>query len=158
MAVSTEAINLVKQKARISLDGIDAGPGAKAAFKAFWFWMATHKGNPDLVHAAFADLTTDAVVEDEACTLYAVYLKKQTSSTAAYYKIFNDATDDSTAADAVACVPLITSDYETFLIFPKGVSLSAGLVHGSYVAGDDYNGTTQSTSGDGPDGFVIYGA
>lgn len=156
MALSTEAINLVKQKARIALAG--AAPFVQDAFKALWFNMATHKSNPDLQIVTFADLGADAVAADVACKLYAIYVKKQATATDAFFKIFDDATNDATAGDAVHCIGLLTSGEEAVYMQPKGFDLTTGLVYGSYTALVGSNGSTPSTSGDGPDGFIIFGA
>ena len=154
--MANEAINLVKQKTRIALEG--ANPEIQRQFSAFWNHMATHKGNPDLTITVFSDMTVDAAVEAAACKLYAIYVKKGATATDAFYNVFDDATDDSTAADAMISLGLTTASEEAVYFQPKGRVMAAGVVHGSYTALIGYNATTASTSGDGPSGFVITGA
>jgi hypothetical protein len=43
------------------------------------------------------------------------------------------------------------------LQYPNGLDMSAGAVHGSFTAMAGAAGTTASTTGDGPNGFLILG-
>lgn len=155
MALTTIEQSLVKQK---SLQAIrNAGGAAVLALKSFWMGRNQEGQNGKLYFLAFGDLTADAVVVDAACKVHFVYLKKQATATDAFYKIFDDATNDSTAADAVLGMALTGSADEQFFYSKLGLDCAAGVVHGSYTAFLGYNGSTASTSGDGPGGFIIVG-
>jgi hypothetical protein len=155
-SLSVEDLVLTKQRTEISLR--NANPFAQAAFRAFITWMAGHKPGVQLQKIDFANLTADTNPLDGAIQIYAVYAKKQATGTDAFYNAFNDATDDSTAADAAFSLGLFESGDEVVLFYPNGLPFSAGLVHGSYTTLAGFNGTTPSTSGDGPDGFLLVGA
>jgi hypothetical protein len=154
MALTTISALYVKEKA---LRSSGVKPGEEMALKALFMYLAQHKANPTLYFYPFADLTADVAAVDAACKLYAVYVKKQATDTDAFFKLFDDAANDATAADASVCIPLTISGEHSLFIQPDGHSLAAGAVVGSYTDSTGYNGTTPSTSGDGPDGFIIVG-
>jgi hypothetical protein len=155
MALSTQKKVIVKHK----VDGFlrNANGGITDLNRGFWKAMNNNDILADLQVVAFGNLTTDAVVADVACKVYSIYLKKQATATAAFYNVFNDATDDTTAADAKISLGLLAASDEVFWCDPKGLSMATGVVHGSYTALIGYNATTVSTTGDGPDGFIIVG-
>lgn len=158
MAQSLQEANLVWQKVNIALDSLGANSAARDQFRALKAYLSQVGGNKNLQFVAIADLTADVVVSDVAGKVYGVYLKKQATATAAYYKVFNDAATDSSAEDALIALALTASGERQVLTIPAGKSFSAGVVHGSYTAMAGAAGTTASTTGDGPDGFVIIGA
>jgi hypothetical protein len=159
MALSTESILNVKRKVLNYLNsGTKGDPFAAAQFEALFRYLAQHGANPDLQFVPFSNLGADAVVADAACKVYGIYLKKQNTATDAFYKIFDDAATDSSAEDAILAIGLLLGRQREVKINPDGTPLAAGLVHGSYTAIAGAAGTTASTSGDGPDGFVIFGA
>lgn len=155
MALSTQNANLVWQEVKIFLANAD--PAVVNQFRALKAHLAQVKGNPELDFTAISDLTADVVVADAACKVYGVYLKKQATGTDAFYKIFDDAATDSSAEDAVLAVGLTTSGDKAVVIYPDGFNLAAGCVHGSYTAMAGAAGTTASTTGDGPNGFILVG-
>ena len=155
MALTTIDQNLVKQK---SLNSIrHAGGSAVLALKAFWMGRNQDGLNGKLYFLSFADLQGHAVVSDAAAKVHFVYLKKQATATDAYYKIFANTADDATAADAVLGMPLTGSGDEQVFSSVKGADCAGGVVHSSWTTFLGYNATTNSTSGDGPDGFIILG-
>lgn len=154
MALTTESALFVKEKA---LRSSGVKPGEEMALKALFMYLAQHKGNPTLYFYPFADLTADVVAVDAPCKLFAVYCKKQATATDAFFKVFDDATNDATAGDAMLCVPLTTASEHSLFVQPDGFVLATGAVVGAYTALTGSNGATPSTSGDGPDGFVIVG-
>jgi hypothetical protein len=157
MALSNENANLVWQKVNIALDSLGAKGEVRDAFRALKAHLSQVKRNPDLTFVAISDLTADVVAADAACKIYGVFLKKQATATDAFYKIFNDAATDSSAEDAVVAVGLLVSGDQVVLQYPNGLDMTAGAVHGSYTAMAGAAGTTASTTGDGPNGFVILG-
>ena len=155
MALTTVDQILVK-RASLNFDR-SMGGAAALALKAFWMGRNQEGLTGNLYLLRFGDLTTDAVVSDAAAKVHFVYCKKQATATDAFYKVFDDATNDSTAADAILGLPLTGSGDEQWFASVKGADCAAGVVHGSYTAFLGYNGTTASTSGDGPNGFIILG-
>ena len=92
---------------------------------------------------------------DGAVQVFAVYLKKQNTATDAYFKIFDDATDDTTAGDVELTFPLLEANDEVVLFYPEGIPLADGLVQSSHTTS---TGSTDTTTGDGPNGFILMGA
>lgn len=157
MALSLENPNLVWQKAKIALESLGASEEAKAAFKALKHRLATVGGNVNLQFVAISNLTADAVIADVACTLYGAYFKKQATATAAYAKLNDSATTAGGAngADQTTCIELNAASQEAFLIYKAGQAQGSGL---SAASQTNPAGNTDSTSGDGPNGFAIIGA
>ena len=154
MAVTYESAGRVRQKARERV----RGTGAFFALKAFFLYAATHLKNRDLAllpfDSASIDDATGQVLANAATTVYFVYAKKRTGvDTDAYLVLFDDATDDAGGAtDARLSIDLQTGEDEIIVWFPQGIDMAAGVVAKSYT---DYDGTTDSSAGDAPDGFVI---
>lgn len=158
MALSTEQQNLVWQKAKIALDTLGATWATREGLRKLKEDIQAKYGNIDLQFVPIADLTADVPAADVPCKVYAIFLKKQATGTDAYYKAFNDAATDSSAEDALIVVGLTEASEQVLVEAPAGKPFSAGLTHGSFTAATGAAGTTASTSGDGPNGFVILGA
>ena len=158
MALSTENPNLVWQKAFVSLQALGAKPAIAEQLRKLKERLATVGGNPNLAFVTISDLTADVVGVDAPCKLFAVFLKKQATGTDAFYNVFDDATNDATAGDARISIGLVTASEQSLFTHPTGFDLAAGFVHGSYTALIGSNGSTPSTTGDGPNGFAIVGA
>lgn len=155
--ISTEAQILTKQRVGNALAALNASPQASAAFREFFKWLDGYKKSVTLQLIPISDLTEDTNPLDGAVKVYAVYVKKQATATDSYYKIFDDATDDATTTDVRLALPLLVSGDEQIFLSKSGLDLAAGLVHGAYTAVTGANGATPSTSGDGPNGFVLVG-
>jgi hypothetical protein len=154
MAISTENANKVWQKVKIHLDAQAASPAAVAAFKTLKQVLSQDKRNPDLQVVVISDLTADAVIADAACRVRGLYLKKQATATGAFVK----ASDHASATSATApelLLELNEASKESFLIWPDGWSQGTGFTIGSDTTSD---GSTSTTSGDGPKGFAIISA
>lgn len=155
MALSLQSANLVRQKA-LRANTLD--PAVFDALKAF-FLRHSSKGNLDLQYIPFgdADVTgTDGVVAADAATvLYAVYVKKGSTATDAFLKLFDDATNDGTAGDEMITLPLAEANESHILVFPSGIPFATGIVVTAHTTS---NGTTDSTAGDAGSGFLIVGA
>lgn len=159
MAIATQDINLVKRKIFNYFKGGTKGDVfAVQAFDQMFRYFSQHGVNPDLQVVFFANLTTDAIVADAACKVYGIYLKKGATGTDAYYKQFDDAASDSSAEDAKIAVGLLTANERASYVNINGLAFASGVTHGSFTAFGGAAGTTASTSGDGPSGFVIIGA
>ena len=156
MALTTESAGRVRQKTRVYTQS----PAILMALKAVFLFLATTKKNPDLaflpILGASADDAGGQVLVDAACTVYAVYGRKPATGTDAYLVLLDDATDDAGGAtDARVVLPFLASEDEAFAIFPNGIACATGVVAKSYT---DFDGTTDSTAGDAPNGFVIVAA
>ena len=156
MALSTESATKVRQRVRENL----RGPGSFQLLKAFFLHLAANKGNPDLqfgtITATSIDDAGGQVVIDAACTLYAVYAKKVATATDVYLVIFDDATDDAGAGtDGRVVIPFLAASEEGLWFSPDGLVMGTGVVAKAYT---DFDGTSDSTDTDCPNGFVIVGA
>jgi len=155
MAVTYESAGRVRQKAR----EFSKSPAIFFSLKALFLYLATTKKNPDLAFLPFDSLVIDdaagSVLADAATIVYAVYAKKRNTATDSYLVLFDDATDDTGGAtDARVSIILQDGNDEVFLTYPNGLDMATGVVAKAYT---DYDGTTDSTAGDAPDGFVIVG-
>jgi hypothetical protein len=121
-------------------------------------WLATQKGNPKLQYASFTNVTAavNVGVSTGGATLYALFLKKHNTATAAYFR-FNDTNTTvggANGANQIGIMPLLVGGDEVLEIFVPGLVLATGLgVESATTAA----GGTDSTSGDGPNGFAIFG-
>jgi hypothetical protein len=127
-------------------------PEVQRQIKTFFETMGQLKKNPNLVLIPFDELSsTEVVISDSACTLYAVLYKKDTA-TATFSKMTDHASASSdTAAEFVTKQAAIG---DTFLSFPSGVALASGLVMQGNTTADGGTGS----SSDGAKGFAIVGA
>jgi hypothetical protein len=160
-AFSTENANLTWQRVKNAL--ANSNPGIVSAFKALKSHLAQHKSNPNLQYLAFTDADVcgaDGVVAATGVSkLYAVYVKKNGTSgtgtaTDSFLKVYDDATDDSAAGDAVVALALLAANDERIFVDPVGVPLAAGAVITSHTT---ISGATDSTAGDSGNGFILVG-
>lgn len=179
MALALENANLVRQKVFGALgnqSGTASGSGdpyAFYAFKAFFLNWAANKGNANLqfipIDGGAADSgDSSASVDDsagqdhgidEACRVYAIYLKKKNTGTDTFYALLDNATTDSHAAGlTVVEVALVSALQQAVIVSPQGFAITLGLVSAAYTTFTDSGGTTHSLSVDTPNGFIIAGA
>lgn len=156
MALTTESAGRVRQKVREAVKS----PAIYGALKNLFLYLSIYKKGTDLAFLPFTSTSIDdaggQVLVDAANTLYAVYSKKRATATDAYLVIFDDATDDAGGAtDARIVLPHLVASDEAFYICPQGIAMGTGVVAKSYT---DFDGTTDSSAGDAPDGFVIVSA
>jgi hypothetical protein len=156
MAFSGEDQVKVWQKVRARIAG--EAPVTQLAFKALREYLATQGGNQQLQYLPFTEADCDAaggtVVLSGACTLYGVFVKKENSATDNWFWLYDDATNDGTAADAMVCLPLLRANEAGFAMFPKGFALGTGIVVTQYAT--DPLGASDGSNGG--DGFVVIGA
>lgn len=150
--------NKTWERVRIALAG--ASPAAQMQFKQLKMWLATQKGNPQLQFLPFNATgiiaATGQALVGSAVTLYGVFSKKLATATDVYLVIFDDATDDAGAAtDARVVLPHLVANDEGIYIAPQGISMPSGVVAKGYT---DFDGTTDSSAADAPNGFVIIGS
>jgi hypothetical protein len=134
-----------------------ATPCAQMMFRAMKSWCMQNLRGINLQLLDIADLTGFTNPLDGVIRVYAVYVKKQATGTDSFFKIFDNATNDATAADARVDIALLDANQENILIFPDGLALASGVVLGAYTAFIGANATTASTAGDGPNGFMLVG-
>lgn len=134
-----------------------ATPCAQMMYRSFKSWCMQNLRGINLQLLDVANLTGFTNPLDGAIRVYAIYIKKQNTATRAYFNLFDNATNDAVAADAKLSLPMFEAGKEAFLFFPDGLPLAAGLVLGAYTALIGANATTASTSGDGPNGFLLVG-
>lgn len=154
--LSTESAGKVRQKTFAST----RGSYAFYAIKAWFLHWAANKGNADLSFVPFVNTSIDdaggQVLVNGACTLYAVYGKKLATATDVYLAFFDDATDDSGAGtDGRIVLPFLVASEEQFWASHNGVIMAAGVVAKAYT---DFDGVTDSTDTDCPNGFIVVGA
>jgi hypothetical protein len=137
---------------------LGAGPAAQEAFRALKIYIANQKLNPSLNVAFFTQAdgivaATGTLLGTGTPTIYAVYAKKGSVATSAWFHIADDATGDITGARVLSMNFTGASD-EKFYMDPEGLLLANGIcVHSTTTN----VGTTSSTGATtAQDGFVIY--
>lgn len=154
-ALSTEDANLVRQKALHYAAQQNGGdPMLALILKAFFRHMSEDRGNPDLEFVPFADLTSDTVLASGALSLYFLYARKQNTATDAFLTLTDHATVSDGSAGFLQLEQTVATE-ESYAVFRKGLAQALGITANSSTT---VGGTTDSTSGDGADGFVIMGA
>jgi len=155
MALTLEAANLVAQKAKLS------NPRAakvQLVLKTLLSYIAQHKGNPNLQHVNFTQLTSGStVIADAACKLYAVLITRPNSTTqSAFVKLTNDESTAQHAGDQdftfLAPAAVTVND---LYIWPDGFALSAGLAITSDTSAS--TSSVESTTVSRPSGWAIVG-
>lgn len=152
MAITVQEQLLVKQKMNIAL--ANANPGVQLLSKAFWKYQSEHGSARSFQFVAVSDLGADAIVADAACKVYFIYLKKGATATGAFFKAADSASSaGTTASDTVQELNAASQVYTQINV--NGWAQGSGFTIGSDTTAD---GNTASTSGDGPNGFVVIGA
>ena len=155
MALTLEGAQFVRQKTRMWT----RNPLVFKTLQAFFAYHAQFKSNADLQLVYLDDVdvtgTNGVIVADAACTLYFAFLQKRATATDSYFKLFDNATVDTTAGDERVTLATLEASEPVFAVFPSGLTMANGIVATSHTTGD---GTTDSTAGDSGDGFIILGA
>ncbi len=117
---------------------------------AFFSWLNQQGGRPDLqVVELTAGTATAQVICGAACTLRAIVLVKSTT-TAAYAKFSNHATDFS--ATAIEFMAGLAAVGAAAYFVPGGRALATGLTYESHTTPD---GSATSAAGDGAIGVAL---
>lgn len=155
MALTLQSSHLVWQKVAKAL--ANANPAAQKAFKGLKEYLATQGGNPNLEFYFFSEAQADDAdgtgIVDAASELFGVYIKKANAATDNWFKLYNNATVDTTDGDAMVALPLLLANEEAFAIYPGGLDFSVGITVTQHTT---LIGTTDGS--DGGDGFLIVGA
>jgi hypothetical protein len=159
-AFAFETPNKVWQRVKIAL-GNSTNGGVNEVIQreldALKLYLATQAGNPDLQFLPYVSTSVDdaggQLLATGAARILAIYGKKLATETDVYLVSFDDATDDAGAGtDGRTVQPFLEASEESLFISPKGVILAAGLVMKAYT---DFDGTSDSSAADCPNGFVI---
>lgn len=160
MSLSLQDQHLVWKKVEKMLETGSANPNPAIinAFKGLRQFLSTQKGNPQLQLVPFTEAQADAaggtVIVDAACKLYAAFTKKENSATDNWTWLYDDATNDGTAADAMVCLPQLRANEIACALFPAGFAMGTGIVVTQYAT--DPLGAVDGSNG--ADGFIIIGA
>jgi hypothetical protein len=153
-AIAVGDSNLVWQQVKIAL--ANAHPVAQQTFDALRRYLATQGGNPQLQILPFSEADADAaggtVLATGACKIYGVYCKKVSAATDNYVKVYDDATDDTTAGDQIIALALLATEEVAFEIHPNGLAFATGVVITQHTTSI---GVTDGS--DGGNGFVLVG-
>jgi hypothetical protein len=156
MAVTTENANLVWQKAKAAL--ADASPAIQGAFADLKMYLSTQGRNPDLQFIPYSEAQAIANngtdLTGGAGTLYGFYVKavRTTGTTSAFVSLHASA--DQTG-EVLTSERLKATGQKVGMVWPTGKAFVTGLCVSSATT---IGGTTESTTPDGPTGFVIVGA
>lgn len=153
MAIATEAINLVKRRARADTRSVGVAESLRSLFKHM-----ENLGNPDLQLVAISGLdSADKVIADAACKVYAIYLFKPTASTTdAWFKASNHATTAAANGDVVVYLRGTAGGGRSYCaVFHDGLPMGTGFTCAAHTT---VNGSTDSAAADAPTGFAIIGA
>jgi hypothetical protein len=156
--MANENANAVRQKAMLRTS---KNPGVFYGLKALFLHLAANKGNPDLTfknidgyaNASDGTNSNDQVIAAAATTVYAIYLKKGTGSTANYFKVTNHNTTGATNGTQDLGYKITDAAEENLFLFPAGHSLSTGMTISQDTAA---TGSTCSLLIDTCSGFVIH--
>lgn len=154
MALTLETQNYVWQKVKNSTESLAIRPGINDALRALKAHIQAKFGNINLQFVPISDLGADAIIADVACKVFAVVLKKGATATGAFFKGADSATSAGTTASDVV-QELNESGHQVLIEHINGWAQGSGFTVGSDTTAD---GSTASTSGDGPNGFAIIGA
>lgn len=166
MALSLESANLVRQKVYAVFNGVSN----ESVNTSIW-WNATrelfntlnNKGITQLQFVEFDDASaTTADGQDHGIDaghkIYMVYCKKRGTATDTYLQVYDDADNDSEViADLRISLAVLLANQEVAAFYPTGLDMVDGLVT-SFATAASADSATQSTAGDGGDGFYVIGA
>lgn len=159
MALALENSNLVWQKVKTALS--NANPATQMAFEGLKKYFAQQLRNPNLQFLPYTGTSTEASTGqdmgvDAACRVVAFWGKKTATAEDVYLYVFDDATNDAGAGTDGRCnLVFIEASQEAFAMYPTGIPIVDGIVVKAYT---DFDGTTDSTSGAAPNGFLILAA
>lgn len=158
MALSTVAANLAWMQVDSALLSLSAKPAYREELRQLKAYLSQNKSNPDLQVVFMANVTAAANVINAACTIYAIYMKKQATATAAYPRMNDNASTTvggSNGSNMTDVWSLPVTGQELLVIYNTGRKQSNGIAVESATTAA---GGTDSTSGDGPNMFFVFGS
>jgi hypothetical protein len=157
MALALESPSLVQRKAFT----FAKGPLCHKALDGFFKWWAANRGNADLELVPYTGTSIEGasgedMAKDGAFRVYAFYGKKTDTAEDVYVYFFDDASNDAGGGtDGRGQLVFLEAKAEAIALYPQGIPMATGLVVKAYT---DFDGTTDTTAGAAPNGFVIIGA
>ena len=160
MAFVPSDANLVWQQLKATLSaGIGSNPASAEAFNDLRKYLATQGGNAQLQILPFTEADCDAAggtaILTGACRIYGVWVKKLNSATDNLFLVYDDATNDTTDANARIALSVLEANKEAFAIYPTGLPMATGVLVTQYTSA---SGLGKADGSDGADGFVLIGA
>lgn len=162
MALALESSSLVARRVKgFFSQTAGKGPWADKAFDAFFKDWAANKSNADLQFVPYHGTDAEGANGydtgvDAAHRVYAFYGKKTATAEDVYLYFFDDASNDAGGGtDGRGQLVFLEASTEAFSFYPSGIPMTAGIVIKAYT---DFDGTTDTTAGAAPNGFVIIGA
>ena len=135
MAYTLTEANIAWQRVTAAL--ANANPCAQQCFAKLKSYLSQARGNKKLLFVPFTEANADAAggtaIVVGACTLYGVYTKKQNAATDNWFWIYDDATDDTTAANGRIGLPQLIANEENFYISPHGLIMATGVLVTQYT-------------------------
>lgn len=157
MSLSVQNIVLAKRRYFNAATGIIGDAATYGLAVAFFSWLSQQGGNPELQVAEFGPLTgTTTVIADAPCKVYAIMLKKLTTTAASFKGTDHASTGSSTAFAVGQTQAAIASNIPRTdnLLYPKGLPMALGF---SILSNTTMAGNTTSAAGDGATGVVLLG-
>lgn len=134
----------------------DASPMAQETWRKVKSFYAQHRFAPPLQLLPFtgADGATagGVVLATGVASVIFVYLKKTTTATQNTLKFYDDATDDTTAGNAIMAFDMRAASNEQVWADPVGKVLATGLVVTLHTT---LLGTSDGSAANGCNGFVV---
>ena len=154
MAFSGENAYLTWQRVKIALAGAD--PYFVRQFKELKATLSQVYPDTDLQFIAFTEVQADVAggtaILTGACTFLAVYVKKENEGTDNLFLIYDDATNDTTDANARIALSLLDANHEASAVYPKGMAIATGILVTQYTSA---SGLGKADGSNGGNGFVL---
>jgi hypothetical protein len=131
---------------------------SQAQLRTLFSYLSQHKPGIELQFVPVSGLdSADVVVADVACRLYALFLRKPTSSaTTAYVKGSDHASAQGANAElGIMFLGTGGGGQEACQCYPAGLMFGTGLTLDCHTTS---SGTTKSDAADAPVGFAIVGS
>jgi len=137
---------------RITNYTLSLKPQIQLLLQSLKTFLAQQGGNPDLEVVPFDNLSsTEVVIANAACKLYALVLNKVTA-TATFTKATDSATTSSDASSEIRVWSTIAGNQHA-LIYPSGQPFANGIT----MQGNTTAGGGTGSGADGCEGFAIIG-
>lgn len=155
MAVSLQDPVFVAQKVQHTLEHIGAHGMTKEIFRVLLEKLVARGIQLQFIpfEEADADAGGGTAKLSGACTIYGVYVRKVSAATDNYFKVYDDATDDTTAGDQIIALALLNTAQEAVQVNPDGLPFGTGIVVTQHTTSI---GTSDGS--DGGNGFLVIGA
>lgn len=151
LTFAVESANKVRQKTRM----YTRSPLVFYALKALFLHLAQNRNNPDLMFVPFTEQDCDDAGGSPkiagAGRIYFVYVQKENSATDNWFWVYDDDTNDGTAADAMVALKLDEANQEAMWAYPSGLIFGTGVLVTQYAT--DALGAVDGSNGGA--GFIL---